>query len=265
MYYNIYTFLQQKAKGKNKVSSSAREISEKTGYDIRSVRRYIKQLVDKGCISIKQNFDNYGGNKTNTYSLLQAPVYTENKNVIYDANRIRIFYCSLVSNRGDETVNGRAFTGYMKNFVTVATFCEEMELNYKTYLIACFYVFNEKWCESKFKRPYPPPYIVASKRNALERYNSFMREFHKKSSLNVIDKDQNELIAQDYYTWVQVGKHTEPEFLEMFIQNESISPLFVASIPNIDQTFKKKIEALYGVSPQDSANTTEIIKQLIGK
>lgn len=265
MYYNIYTFLQQKAKGKSKISLSAKEISDATGNDVRSVRRQIRKLVDEGCLTVIQNFDRSGGNKRSSYTLIKPPSYTETKKeVIYEANRIRLFYCSMVSNRGEENVSGRAFTGYMKNFITIANFCEEYEINYKTYIIACFYIFNEKWCSDKFSRPYPPPYIVASKKNALERHNGFMREFYKASTLNVQEKEQNELIANDYYVWVKVGKPMEVEFLDMFLQNESLSPLFIASLPNLDKDFKKKVEAVYGVSPQDVPQVTEIIKQLLG-
>ena len=265
MFYNIYSFLQQKAKGKSKVSSSAREISDGTGFDIRSVRRYIKQLIDKGCISVTQNFDNYGGNKTNTYVLIKQPTYAENKQSVVEANKIRLFYLSMVNSRGvQDKLGGKAFTGYMKNFITVYEFCEEFDLNFKTYIIACFYVFNEKWCTSKFARPYPPPYIVASKRLALERYNSFMREFYKQSCTNITEKDINELIAQDYYTWVKVGRPEEEEFLELFVQNESLSPIFVASLPNVSLEFRKKMEALYGFSPQETADIINIIKQLQG-
>ena len=263
-YYNIYSFLQEQAKNKKSVSSSARQIADYTGFDLRSVKRYLKIMVEKGNISVNHNFDQYGGNKTNTYSLIKPPDYTEDKNAMIEANRIRLFYCSMVSKRSDDEISGRAFTGYMKNFISVYRFCKEFELNYKTYVIACFYVFNEKWCESKFARRYPPPYIIASKKSALERYNNFFREFHKLSFLNVEEKDANELIAQDYYTWVKIGKPIDSEFLELFIQNVSLSPLFVASLPNIEPEFKRKIEILYGINPSDIENNTIIIKQLIG-
>lgn len=222
----VYNTLYHMKDKNGEVTISSKVLSEKTGLSNTAIKNSIHQLEKKGLISVKINKLESGANKSNTYIIKELNKESDSYN---EVEKVRQIYVAMCKNR-DKNVDN-TFSGYVNMFRKVVEICKEEKMEINTYIVSCFFTFTDKWCNKTFNQPYPPPYIIASKKNALERYNSFQRYVYQRTNdEEYIEMSDKQKYESDNHFWNSIGSPTDSSILNMLVENGSLSTEFVNEI-----------------------------------
>ena len=233
---------------------SIKEICTETKLSPARVKTAIKRFIKDGFIADVDK---------GVYKILDEVKPPNTFNKVNETNRVRQAYIFYSKHRNPtEKIDMYSYSGFNNIWSKIAEICNNNGLNIHFYIAASFNAFTEKWCEQTFGTKCPPPNCLAGEKKGIERYYNYLRyvgQYAPPAETRNYSFEQK--ILNDFKTWVKLASPTDEGILNLFIVNETLSPVFVCSIPDLDEEFGDNVMKNYNIGLEDLLLAIDLTKK----
>jgi len=209
------------------IQLSLKQIAEETGLSQASARAQIVDLVEKGYVKIEAQYGPDGAQLPSKYMVVGAPSSASAR-----AEMVRAIYVKYVNERLSSPKElAYSFLNSRSSFEKIALFCEEFNLDIHAYVLSCFFAMPAGWCSKIFHAPYPPPNVLANKSKAVDRYNTFVRQF----LVEEVPEDENADIHASFHAFDRLRLRDDIPRMILFVKNGILNPEFFMCHPKVEK------------------------------
>lgn len=235
---DVYGYLRKNATD-GRISISIQAIADEFSLSLTAVRAELRRLSKYGYITAIKRKDRDGADLPNEYILTGVVPEDASSPLVMS---VKTIYCKFVAERTGKPVSPRyAFNGYTNMFCKIAELCKKEHFDPHVYILSCFHSFPANWCRKKFHVPYPPPYVIASRKNAVERYAALQRYIAQHETPNQLARDYNDQILDSYYVWQRLEIGEDVRALAVLVNNGTVLPEFFLAMQFVKERDHKLI------------------------